>query len=245
MESPLVYSSWKDHCSKNSTPIPATSQSTTTSETQRQATPSTRTRNRRSRNGPTTSGGAQSQTHDIELTSRVIPSRSHDMPRNDEYNSQDISIPHGVRNMSHPTHGTSHDMQGSSPDTGSSHDIQRTSQHIQGMSHNIQTPLRGSTSSQPTWSFPQSPSYHINSLPRTTNYPVSNTFPIPRAPFSMPHPTTYHPPYQQLLSPFHTPPGPVLTQSQQLPSQTYNFTNVGLNTHGQIWNPHGEQNSDQ
>ena len=243
MESPLVYSSWKDHCSKNRTPIPATSQSTT-SETQPQATPSTRTHNRRSRNGPTTSGGAQSQTHDIEPTSHDIPSRSHDMPRNVEHNSQDIPIPHGVRIMSHPTHGTSHDVQGSSRDTGLSHDIQRTSQHIQGMSHNIQTPLRGSTSSQPTWSFQQSPSYHINSLPRTTNYPVSNTFPIPRAPFPMPHSTTYHPPYQPVPLSFHTPPGPVLTQSQQLPSQTYNF-NVGLNTQGQIWNPRGEQNSDQ
>ena len=153
-------------------------------------------------------------------------------------NSHDIR--HGVRITSHPTHCTSHDTQGSSHITlDLSHD---TSKHIQGTSH-IQTTTHGSASSQPTWSF-RSPSYHINSLPRTTNYPVSNTFHIPRAPFSISHPTTYHPPYQPLLSPFHTPRGPVLTQSQQLPSQTYNF-NVGLNTQGQIWNPHGEQNSDQ
>ena len=233
MESPLVYSSWKDHCSKNSTPIPATSQSTT-SETQPQAVPRAHMRTRRSRNGPTTSGGAQSQTHIIEPT----PSRSHDMPLNDEgiaHNSQDI--PHGVRITSHPAHDTSHDSQ------ESSHDTLGTSQHIQGTSHNIQTPLCGSTSSQPLWSL-QRPSYHINSLPRTTNFPVSNTFPIPRVPFPMPHPTTYHPPYQPVLSPFHTPPGPVLTPSQQLPSQIYNC-NVGLNTQGLIWNPHGEQNSDQ
>ena len=69
LESTLVYSSWKDHCNKNSTHTPATSQSKTASETQPQATPHTCIRTRPSRNVPITSGGAHSRADGIEHTS--------------------------------------------------------------------------------------------------------------------------------------------------------------------------------
>ena len=246
LESPLIYSSWKDHCNKNSTHTPATSQSTTASESQPQATPHTRTRTRRSRNVPTTSGGAQSRSHDIKHS-------SHDMLH--VHNDRGIAQRH---DSSHPTHDTSQDTQSNtqrtsqdthntSHDTQSllSHDVQRTSHHIiQGIS---QTLAHDSTSTQPTLNVQSSSYYYVNSLTQGTPNPVSTTFPIPRASFSMPYPTTYHPPYQPMFSPFQSPsPRPLLTQSRQLPSLSqYNYNNVGLDTQEQMWTPYREQNSDQ
>ena len=110
--------------------------------------------------------------HVIEPT----PSRSHDMPHNDEgiaHNSQDI--PHGVRITSHPAHNTSHDSQ------EASHDTLGTSQHIQGTSHNIQTPLRGSTSSQP-----------ISHQQLTTNYQLPSLKHIPHSPSPIPYAPSHY-----------------------------------------------------
>ena len=171
LESPLVYSSWKDHCSKNSTPTAATSHPPVTSETQHSHT-------RQTHAVPSTSDGAQKQLHDIHSTSHDMPSRSLDCRSTLQCNdhstvqvnrglSPDLrqhsqgtlqTMSHAIRGISHATQQTLQTTQGTSHATpGATHDIQA-------LPH---------SNAQSTLGF-QNPPHLLSSLSQNSHYPVQN-----------------------------------------------------------------------
>ena len=235
LESPLVYSSWKDHCSKNSIPTATASHPPVTSETQH-------SRTRQTHAVPSTSDGAQKQLHDIHSTSHDMPSRSLDCRSTIQCNDHSIvqvnrCLSPDLRQHSQGTlQTTSHATQQTLQTTqGTSHATPGATHDIQALPH---------SNAQPTLGF-QNPPHLLSSLSQSSHYPVQNMISISRVPFSMPYPT-YHP---SVFSPIVR--GPMVTQSQQLPSLPYSHNHVHMsgifNAQGHnIRNPgnHEHQNSD-